>query len=373
MNINDDNIYRKLQEHLDKLPIGFPATESGVELRILKNLFTPEQAELAMKLGFQPLPLTKIYRKVKRSGLTIAQLENKLDEMDEKGIIYCGSVEEQDKLVKYYSNAPLVIGFYEYQADRLTADFYNDALQYFEEAFLDEYNRTKIPQFRTIPIEESITFEQEISTYDQIRALIENIGEPIAVQECICRKGKDLIEDPCKKTDLRESCFSFRTAAKTYINKGLGREISKEEALKILKKAEEDGLVLQPGNSQRPLAICTCCGCCCGILTNQKRLLEPAQFFATNFYASVDENLCIGCESCKERCNMDAIHMENNIANVNKARCIGCGVCIPTCTSEAIKLLKKDKETIPPKNTTATYMAIMNKKAELTRAVKNIL
>ncbi|MFX1501322.1 MAG: 4Fe-4S dicluster-binding protein, partial [Promethearchaeota archaeon] len=91
------------------------------------------------------------------------------------------------------------------------------------------------------------------------------------------------------------------------------------------------------------------------------------------FYASVDENLCIGCESCKERCNMDAIYMENNIANVNKARCIGCGVCIPTCTSEAIKLLKNDKVTIPPKNTAATYMAIMNKKAELARAVKNII
>ncbi|MFW9988818.1 MAG: DUF362 domain-containing protein [Candidatus Odinarchaeota archaeon] len=372
MNKNDNNIYRKLQEHLDKLPIGFPATESGVELRLLKKLFTPEQAELAMKLGFQPLPLKKIYRKVKHNGLTIEQLENKLDKMDEMGLIHYGSVKEDGKVVKYYSNAPLVVGFYEYQVDRLTKDLINDTSQYFEEAFINEYNRTKIPQFRTIPVEESITFEQHVSTYDQIRALIENIGEPIAVQECVCRVGKDLIKDPCKKTDLRESCFSFRTAAKTYINKGLGREISKEEALKILKKAEEDGLVLQPGNSQRPMAICTCCGCCCGILTNQKKLLEPAQYFATNFYASIDDDLCVGCETCKDRCNMDAIYMENNIANVDKTRCIGCGVCISTCTSDAIKLLKKENITIPPKNTAGTYMAIMNKKAELARVEKNL-
>ncbi len=372
MNKDTNNIYRKLQEHLDKLPIGFPVTESGVELRILKNLFTPEQAELAMKLGFQPLPLKKIYRKVKSSGLMIEELENKLDKMDEMGLIHCGSVKEEGKVVRYYSNAPLAVGFYEYQANRLTVDFFKDILQYQEEAFTDEYNRTKIPQFRTIPIEESIAFEQKISTYDQLRALIENIGEPIAVQECICRKGHDLIKDPCKKTNLRESCFSFRTAAKTYINKGLGREISKEEALKILKKAEDDGLVLQPGNSQRPMAICTCCGCCCGVLSNQKKLLEPAQYFATNFYASIDDDLCVGCETCKDRCNMDAIYMENNIAIVNKARCIGCGVCIPTCTSDAIKLLKKEKVIIPPKNTAGTYIAIMNKKAELARAEKNL-
>ena len=175
---------------------------------------------------------------------------------------------------------------------------------YFEEAFLFEFNRTNIPQLRVIPVEESIDYEQKISTYDELRTMIENIGEPISVQECICRQAKDLVGDPCKKTDLRESCFAFRSFAKTYIKKGLGREISKEEALKILRKAEEDGLVIQPGNSQRPMAICTCCGCCCGILTNQKRLSEPAQFFATNYYAEVDEDLCVGCGICEDRCNI---------------------------------------------------------------------
>ncbi|MFX1388767.1 MAG: DUF362 domain-containing protein [Promethearchaeota archaeon] len=371
--MNDDNndIYRKLQKHLDKLPIGFPATESGVELRILRHLFTPKQADLAMNLGFQPLPLKKIYRKVKNRGISIEELELELDKMDEKGLIHFGKAQEGDVEVKYYANAPLAVGFYEFQLNRLTEDFYNDVMQYFEEAFLDEYNKTKIPQVRTIPIEESVNFEQNISTYDDLRKLIENIGEPIVVQECICRQAKDLVGDPCKKTDLRESCFSFRTAGKTFVEKGLGREITKEEAFRILRKAEEDGLVLQPGNSLRPNLICTCCGCCCGILSNQKKLPEPAQFFATNYYTLVDEDLCVGCGICKERCNMDAIYIEDNIAHVDKARCIGCGVCIPTCTSEAIQLHKKEKETVPPKNTAATYIAIMDKKAELARAEKN--
>ena len=371
MNNENNNIYRELQKHLDKLPIGFPATESGVELRILKKLFTPKQAELALKLGFQPLPLKKIYRKVKNSGITIEQLEHELDKMEEEGLIHFGSTKEGDETIKYYANAPLVIGFYEFQLNRLTKDLYNEVMLYFEEAFLFEFNRTNIPQLRVIPVEESIDYEQKISTYDELRTMIENIGEPISVQECICRQAKDLVGDPCKKTDLRESCFAFRSFAKTYIKKGLGREISKEEALKILRKAEEDGLVIQPGNSQRPMAICTCCGCCCGILTNQKRLSEPAQFFATNYYAEVDEDLCVGCGICEDRCNMDAIHIEDNISNVNKARCIGCGICVPTCTSEAIQLFKKETEIIPPINSKATYMAIMDKKAELARAEKN--
>jgi NAD-dependent dihydropyrimidine dehydrogenase PreA subunit len=202
--------------------------------------------------------------------------------------------------------------------------------------------------------------------------MIENIGEPISIQECICRQAKDLVGDPCKKTDLRESCFGFRSFATTYIEKGLGREITKEEALKIIRKAEEDGLVLQPGNQIRPMSICTCCGCCCAILVNQNKLPEPAQFFATNFYATVDEDLCVACGICEDRCNMDAIHVEDNLAQVDKARCIGCGVCVPTCTSEALKLYRKEEVIIPPRNTKETYMAIMDKKAELARAAKNL-
>jgi electron transport complex protein RnfB len=191
------------------------------------------------------------------------------------------------------------------------------------------------------------------------------------VAECICKKAKDLIGEPCKRTNLRDICFSFRTAGKFYIDHGFAKEISKEEALEILEKAEEDGLVLQPGNSLRPMCICCCCDCCCELLVGQNRYPEPAQFFATNFYAKVDEDLCIGCGTCEERCNMHAVHVEDAIAHVDLKRCIGCGVCIPTCTSEAIKLYKKDEEIIPPKNTAATYMTIMDKKAELARLEKN--
>ncbi len=371
MNNNQNDIYRRLQEHLDTMPVGYPATESGIEIKILERLFTPEQAQIALNLKFQPEKIKTIYRRIKSTGISIEELEQKLDEMYFNGLINRGITNEGGIEVKYYASAPCVVGFYEYQLKKLTPEFYRDAEQYLREFFVHEYNKTGIPQLRVIPIEESVEMEHVIANYDELRTLIEEIGNPIALSECICRKGKDLIGDSCKKTTLRESCFSFRNGAKSLIEKGDAREITKEEALKILDKAQDDGLVLQPGNSLRPLMLCTCCGCCCGVLTNQKMIPEPANFFATNYYAEVDEDLCIGCGTCEERCNMDAVHVENALAIVDKLRCIGCGACVPSCTSEAIKLYRKEDEIIPPKNTLATYMTIMDRKAELARAGKN--
>ena len=365
-------VYRELQKYLDTMPVGFPAAKSGLELRILQFIFTPEEAKLATKLKYQTEPLKKIYRRVKKSGISLEELEQKLDNMYKKGGIYFGKRIEGDKEIKYYACAPFAIGFYENQLNRMTKEFTKDAREYLETVFVkDEYNKTGIPQLRTIPIEKSIDYEHAISSYDEFRSVIDNIGEPIVVSECICRKGMALLGHPCEKTNLRESCFTFRAAAKVRIEKGIGREITKEEALEILKKNEEDGLVLQPTNSQRPFVMCTCCGCCCDLLISQKKLVEPAQFFATNFYAEVDRDLCEGCGTCEERCNMDAVHIEDNIAQVDKTWCIGCGVCVPTCEAEAIKLHKKEVEIVPPKNTVATYTAIMDRKAELARAEKN--
>ena len=363
-----EDIYYELAKNLDKMPVGFPETESGVEIRILKHLFTPEQAEIGIALGFYPEKLKKIHRKLKQYD--IGELEQKLDEMYFKGSINRGIHNENGEDIKYYSAAPLAIGMYEYQLHNLTPEFFNDVEEYFEEGFLDEFNKVKIPQIRTIPIEQTVDHEQSIATYDDLKTVIETVGSPIAVMECICRQGKNLVGDPCKKTELLESCFSFRSGAKMFIEKGLAREVSKEEAIKILEKAQEDGLVLQPGNSQRPMNICTCCGCCCGVLSHQNMLEEPAQFFATNYFAKVDPDECIGCAICEERCNMDAVHVEDAIAIVNLARCIGCGACVPTCTSEAIKLYKKEADIIPPKNTVETYLSIMDKKAELAREEK---
>ena len=64
-------VYRKLQKYLDRMPISYPATESGVEIRILKHLFTPEEAEIALQLSMIPETVERIYKRIKKSGVSV--------------------------------------------------------------------------------------------------------------------------------------------------------------------------------------------------------------------------------------------------------------------------------------------------------------
>ncbi len=356
--MTDSQVYRALQKHLDELPIGYPPTKSGVEIRILKHLFTPEEAKIATQLPMIPEPLDQIYKRMRKTGMSIEELEQVLDHMVYKGIILGNKKDDE----KYYGNAMLAVGIFELQVERLTKGFTEDMLQYLDEAFGQELYRTKITQLRTIPIEKSITYEHNVSTYDDVRQIIDNIDGQIAVANCVCRQAKDLLGESCRHTNLRETCLIFRGAAEHHLNLGLARSITKEEAFDILKKAEEAGLVLQPENSQRPHYICCCCGDCCAILTTLKKFPCPAELYATNYYAKVDPELCTGCEDCVDQCQLEALAMVNDVATVNRDRCIGCGNCVANCTADAIHLQKKEEELLPPPNTKALYMNIMSQK-----------
>ncbi len=372
MSVQDSEMYRKLQQRLDTLPIGFPATKSGVELRILKALFTPKEAKIAVKMSFIPESVEKIYRRVKKIVASEGELREILDKMYHNGAINLQRTDEGNGEEIRYHLAFLAVGMYEYQVGTLTKDFYEDIEDYFDEAYTDEVISTKINQLRTIPIEKSITPEHNIATFDELSEIIRKTNK-IAVMECICQKGKELINKPCKQTDMREHCFALNNSAQHVVDLNNGKFVTNNEALLILKKAQEEGLILQPGNALDPNFICCCCGCCCDLITNIKKLDRPWELFHSNFIASVDSNLCIGCESCLNRCQMDAIEMVEDIATVNQKLCIGCGNCVVTCSEEAITLKKKEKELIPPNTTKDLFLKIMVKKAELRRKEKGVL
>jgi heterodisulfide reductase subunit A-like polyferredoxin len=152
--------------------------------------------------------------------------------------------------------------------------------------------------------------------------------------------------------------MGFRDFGDLMARTGWGRSISKEEALEIAAKNEEDGLVLQPCNQQEIQAICSCCGDCCGALKAIKTLPRPAEFVASNYFAQVKADLCDGCGICVDRCQMEAVAVQDDVARVNRDRCIGCGLCVPKCPSESIHLVKKEKELVPPKDMDAMFEAI---------------
>lgn len=143
----------------------------------------------------------------------------------------------------------------------------------------------------------------------------------------------------CKKPE--ESCLVFGLAADYYQQNGIGRVINREEALNILKKADEAGLVLQPSNAQKIVNICCCCGCCCQVLKTLKRFPGPASLFSTSFVANNHAETCEGCGVCVDRCQMEALRLEDDVAALDVDRCIGCGLCVSTCPTHSITLVRK--------------------------------
>ena len=361
----EKDVYRELQRELDTMPVGFPATKSGVEIRLLKHLFTPEEAEIALNLSALPESLERIHKRAKKRGIGISEenLEQSLDRLVKKGAIMGGRHLAKGRKGKYYSKAPLAVGMFEAQVNRLSQGFAKDFYDYLlNQGFAEEIHTTQTSQMRTIPINKSLKPEHHVGTYDDARQIVMKSDGPFAVINCVCRQAKDLLGEPCKLTDIRETCLLLRGFAKALIKSRVGRELSKEEMLQLLDRAEEVGMVLQPENNQNPLFICCCCGCCCGVLTSVKKFPRPAEYFETNFYVQTDPELCNGCEVCLDRCPMDARSMLDGIAMVDLDRCIGCGLCVTTCEQNAIQLMKKEKETVPPKDHDSLYKKIMMEK-----------
>ena len=350
-----ESVYRRLQRHIDKMPIGFPATESGVELRVLEHLFTPEEAEMALHLSAIPEPIEKIHSRAKKDGIELRELRHGLNRLAGKGAIQKSKVEGKP----HYAKMMLAIGMFEFQANRLTKELHQDFLQYMDEEFGKAFHTKKTSQMRTIPISEEVIPERTVGTYDGARDLVEKSEGPFSVINCVCRQGMDLLEEPCSQTDIRETCLLLGEFAQVTIKSGNSRELSREEMLAILERADDIGMVLQPQNTQDPHFICCCCGCCCGVLSSAKKLPRPAEYFDTNYYAEVDGELCTECETCGDRCQMDAISYVDGVATVEILRCIGCGLCVTTCPDGAIQLFEKQETKTPPKSQNALYMKIM--------------
>ena len=354
--ITEIEAYRALQQHLDKMPVGYPVTQSGVEINLLKTIFTPQEAVIATHLDYKHKPLDEIFETAHAEMESIAELENILDNIVAKGGISRRTTDAGNE----YAVLPLVLwGMYEHQIRRLSPDFLMNFGQYIQNEFGYELASSPVPKMRVIPIEESVEPEHNVATYDELRHLIAQSGESIAIQPCICRTVADLQGRHCQATERREVCMSLGDLADLYIAEGWGRQISPEEALEIARQSEAEGLVLMPGNQQEAEFICACCPDCCGMLSIVKNFPRPADVVASNFFAKVDADLCTGVGTCVERCPLDAVQLVEAIAQVELGRCIGCGLCVPTCPEDAIYLVQKPQAFVPPETEEDYYDLIL--------------
>ncbi len=334
----ESDIYERLAKFLDDLPAGFPPSPSGVELRLLRLLFTPQEASLAVHLALIAEEPRVIAR---RAGLPRSETERLLGEMERKRIVY--AFHETGQPTRYMAEQ-FVIGFWEGQVDRLTPELV---------ALFEEYlptlarsgNWEKGPQLRTIPVGKSIAVKNVILSYEDIDEILAG-HRTFAVANCICRQEMRLAGHACGKP--LETCLAFDGAADFFVRESRGRSITRDEALAIVRQAEAAGLVLQPGNERTANAMCMCCGCCCGVLRSLKMNPSPARIAASPFYATVDREACGGCGACLGRCQMEAIALPEGVAEIDRERCIGCGLCVTTCPNEALSLVRKPEDQQPP-------------------------
>ena len=351
----EEGIYRKLQKQLDSYSLGFPATESGIEIEILKGLFIEEDAELFTNMT----PLLETPESVAmRLGRDLGEVVSQLEEMAGKGLLFRSRKGAEVK----YGATPFMHGLMEFQVKNLSREKVLAVEKYFKEGFQKAIIGSAGLFLRTVPVRESIKLERQVAAFDDACKILAKV-DLIVITDCICRKSRLAIDEGCDKP--LEACFMFGSMAKYYLDNKMGRKISYDEGIAILTEAQKLGLVTQPATSQNPGGMCNCCGDCCGVLRAIKLDPKPADLVFSNHQVKVIGENCSGCEICIDRCQMDAVSIDNEgLAVINYDRCIGCGLCVTTCPSDAMVLEKKpeDKRKIPPKNSLEQMLTLARKR-----------
>jgi NAD-dependent dihydropyrimidine dehydrogenase PreA subunit len=334
-----DNVYRALADRLDQIPNGFPRTESGVELKLLAKLFTPEEAYLASTMILEHQTVQVIANNSKLEELIVKPL---LIGMVKKGLI---DLRKQEDVGLVFGLIPFVVGFYERQNAKIDKEFAELFEEYYHESF--HHMMTLEPSVhRIIPIEKTIPVNIDVMPYEKASTYIDN-AKSWGVLNCICRVQKKLIGKGCNHPI--ENCLVFSANPGAFDRREDIRAITREEALEILAEADREGLVHSTSNNRDEVTyICNCCICSCGVLRGIVEYGSKNSIARSDFYAIVDETLCSGCEICIDRCQFNALSMNKGISAVDISSCYGCGLCVSACPDEAITLMQKSPGELEP-------------------------
>jgi ferredoxin len=337
-----EDVYRELAQRLDAIPNGFPATESGAELRLLAKIFTPEEAELAATMRLTHEPAADIAGRVGTDGETAYRT---LKGMARKGLILAKKGEGE----LIFGLMPFVVGIYEEQLPRLDEELATLFEEYYQETQGGgSIIRSAPAGHRVIPVEQAVPFDAEIFTYERASQLLEG-AKAWGVRDCICRVQQRLVGKGCDHPV--EVCLVFAPVEDVFDHSDVTRAISKEEALRILGETEEAGLVHSAANYRDGhFYICNCCTCCCAFLRTVAEFGVPTAIARSDFWAVVDSDECVACGDCVERCQFEALSVPEEICVVDYSRCVGCGQCTTVCPTDALRLERRPEAEVsaPP-------------------------
>jgi Na+-translocating ferredoxin:NAD+ oxidoreductase subunit B len=347
----EKDVYHRLREQLDRYAFGYPGTASGVEIELLKLMFSEEEAGLFTQLSAQSETPAEIAARI---GKPVAEMAARMEDMAGKGLLFR---ERQGDTVRY-SAVPFIHGLLEFQVTRLGKPLVKLTGEYIKEVYKTNMAQGMRSFVRTVPIQESVSSPHEVAPYDDARQILCE-ADLIVITECACRQQMGLFDKACGKP--REVCFMFGPMGQYYIDNGLGRKIDIEEALQILARAHEAGCVTQPAAARSPFTMCNCCVDCCGFLKAVSKHAKPAELVFSNYRVDFDRDRCIGCGTCVERCGMGAatVSSVDGLSEQNPDRCIGCGLCVTTCPAKVRRLVPKEGEARVPVADTPSMFAAM--------------
>jgi ferredoxin len=340
-----DQVYEDLAGALNRLPGGYPRTESGVEIAILQKLFEPREAGLATHLTAE---LETVEAIAARAGLEAKVAKSMLKAMYEKGLIEAEFDKSGGNPAWKFALMPVIVGFYEEQWETMDHELAHLFEHYWDEGGLAGIMKYWPALQRVVPTQIAVKREN-ILPYDDIVPLIER-SEYFELRDCVCRKQQELLHK--RKCDFPlDVCLNLYPPGQPPPEK---HSITKQQALDVLRRAEEVGLVHSVSNLVEGVYyVCNCCGCCC--CTMLRGITEfgiENSVAKANYLAVVDAEVCTGCGVCTDRCHVNAVTLIDGVAVVDQSSCIGCGLCSTTCESDAMHLERKPDASIvaPPED-----------------------
>lgn len=355
------NTYEQLRERLDAHPSTAPKTET-ID-KILRMLFTPAEASIAVNMSYKTKNVTAI---AKLAGISDDIAKKNLESMANKGII----ISRRKDGDVFYGLVPLIPGVFEFPFMKDATTPMHKKLgqlweEYHHEALGSAFAGNPTPLMRVVAVDKSIPSKDRIHPYEEVKNFI-NSANYIALADCACRVSVEKCDRP------KDVCLIFDGTGEFLVERGFARQISKDEGLKVLDKAEEAGLVHTSNNSaDKANLICNCCPCCCTVLRGKTQLKHPHAFEPSRFAASVKSDDCTGCAVCAdERCPVKAITMNEDIAFVNEDECIGCGLCVTGCPVEAIELVERKQLPAVPATTQDMAVKVLQDKGRLEAFMK---
>jgi len=350
-------VYRELLEVMKKRGGGYSGMDIPEFYAMVEVLFTPEEAAVNNVMPKGPFQAANLAKSMGRDEADIGIV---LDAMADKGLCMALKVEG----IQFYQSARFMPGILEFQfmAGKSTERHKQIAglIHAYKNAFDNDPSVAKpsFPTSRVITVNKTIKAGNRIHSYDQVKSFIDQ-NDDIAVSTCYCRhaallRGEDTHGMPS------EVCMQFGMGAQFAIQRLDARKVTKEEALKVLERSEEAGLIHMSQNFTDQIDfMCNCDRWHCVVVKDALSRPKPGVFFNSGFEPLFDPDTCEACSTCIDRCPAAALVMgENDLPNVNLDRCFGCAVCAAGCPTGAISMVNKPDFPEPPQNRKALKEAL---------------